>query len=393
MALASLGFLTFPELDINRKREESEKDVLGGRLAFFDYTSACWAIHLQSGLPDLDESENIVSLTETLEVFVDLHWSSTAKPLAISKTIRESLRVFSKSERYDNILQAVSWSKKQLSRSGQGPSEDDALDLYRVMLQYRAILEELHGKLAQSEKEKLRQYYGTKWFKCPRINCLFYHEGFKTIRERDDHVSRHERPFMCIVRGCHVTTFGCVTESALKTHLFDYHGIDFLDDTEFPEPEKPRNSSSKSEASYGCPLCPKKFTRQFNLRSHLRTHNEEKPFICSVCDMKFTRRSDCVRHESVHGEKKLKCSGPLEDGSSWGCGMLFGRADKLAAHLRSKTGQKCIRPLIIQELHNNHHSIDGLLVGDGLPTFAEFLQLCGLNKPTPTPKELPRGLE
>ncbi|KAI1777216.1 hypothetical protein F4818DRAFT_409587 [Hypoxylon cercidicola] len=394
LALTSVGYLTFPELDLTRKKEESENDILEGRLAFLDYASACWAIHLQAGLPNHDEPENLVSLIETLEAFIDLHWSSNAKSLAISNHTRESLETLSKSESFDKILQAVGWSKKQLSKSGQGPSEDEALDLSRIILHLRTILERFNEQLAQDEKERLQRYYGTKWFKCPRVSCFFYHEGFNSIVERNHHVSRHERPFMCIVNGCHMATFGCVTENDLKAHLFDYHGIDFLDDTEFPEPKKPANGSSKRNASYGCHLCTKKFTRQFNLRSHLRTHNEEKPFVCSYCEMKFTRRSDCLRHEIVHGEKKLKCSGPLEDGTSWGCGKLFSRGDKLGAHLRSKTGQKCIRSLITQ-VQNKGEPVDGngslaryldldidtrKSAVNELPTFAEFLRRCGQNE-------------
>ncbi|KAI1769276.1 hypothetical protein GGR53DRAFT_473750 [Hypoxylon sp. FL1150] len=383
MALTSVGFLAFPELEVARKKEESEADILEGRLAFLDYASACWVIHLHESLPRKSNAlENLVLLIETLEVFIERHWSSNARSITISKTTHKSLEALNKSEAYDRIAQAVGWSNKQLSRSGREPSEDHALDLFHVILQLRTILEEFHRKLAQHEKTKLQQYYGTKWFKCPRVNCFFYHEGFTTIGERNDHVAKHERPFMCIVSGCHVTTFGCVTENALKTHLFDFHGIDFLDDTEFSEPEKQSSSMSRSEGTYKCHICSKKFTRQFNLRSHFRTHSDEKPFTCSVCDAQFTRRSDCVRHERGHGEKKFICSGALEDGSSWGCGAAFGRADKRAAHLRSKIGQKCIRPLLIQEQHNNRDPADALLTGDGLPTFGEFLRLCGLNKPT-----------
>ncbi|KAI1458190.1 hypothetical protein F4805DRAFT_150609 [Annulohypoxylon moriforme] len=395
LSLTSVGFLSFPELDIRRTKREMEKDVLEGRLAFYDYASACWAIHLQAGLSCPNEPGKLATLVETLETFIDLHWSETSKSLVISKTTHESLEGLSNSESYDKIAQAVGWSKRQLSRNSQGPSEDETLDLREITMKLRAALENFQQALGPDEKRRLTQYYGDKWFKCPRINCFFYHEGFDTAVKRDGHIARHERPFMCIVNGCHMTTFGCVTESALKTHLFDYHGIDLLDSEEFPEPPKATTSSSQhGEKLHCCSHCPKKFTRKFNLRSHLRTHVDEKPFACSSCEERFTRKSDCVRHERGHGEKKLKCSGQLEDGTSWGCKAAFGRADKLASHLRTKTGRQCIRPLIMQELKNGRQPTDGnglftnmdldadtlLSAGNGLPTFNEFLQLCGLSK-------------
>ncbi|KAI1440274.1 hypothetical protein F5Y02DRAFT_423141 [Annulohypoxylon stygium] len=395
VSLKSIGFLGFPEVDVRRTREEMEKDFLEGRLAFYDYASACWTFHMQQSLGCSSEPENIALLVETLDAFVSLHWSKTARPLTISKTLHENLKALSESESYDKISQAVGWSNKQLSNRGQGPLEDEALDLTDVTSRIRATLEKLECTLTPDDKARLAQYYGVKWFKCPRVNCFFYHEGFGTCAERDDHIARHERPFMCIVSGCPMSIFGCVTERALKQHLFDYHGIDLSNSEDFPELPKSTASPSKgSKKVYNCPQCQKKFTRRYNLKSHLRTHANEKPFLCSFCEEAFTRSSDCKRHESGHGEKRFRCSGQLEDGTSWGCKTSFGRADKLASHLRTKTGLQCIRPLIMQKLQHERRTADGnillkdldmdadalLSASEGLPTFNEFLKLCGLDK-------------
>jgi transcription factor CRZ1 len=106
----------------------------------------------------------------------------------------------------------------------------------------------------------------------------------------------------------------------------------------------------KHPATFQCSLCPKRFTRAYNLRSHLRTHTDERPFVCSHCGKAFARQHDRKRHEGLHsGEKKFVCRGQLKDGNNWGCGRRFARADALGRHFRSEAGRLCIKPLMDEE--------------------------------------------
>lgn len=126
------------------------------------------------------------------------------------------------------------------------------------------------------------------------------------------------------------------------------------------DPSRPASNTSgesssskrtqKHPATFQCSLCPKRFTRAYNLRSHLRTHTDERPFVCSVCGKAFARQHDRKRHEGLHsGEKKFVCRGGLKDGSNWGCGRRFARADALGRHFRSEAGRVCIKPLLEEE--------------------------------------------
>jgi hypothetical protein len=108
--------------------------------------------------------------------------------------------------------------------------------------------------------------------------------------------------------------------------------------------------AQRHPATFQCNLCEKKFTRAYNLRSHLRTHTDERPFVCTVCGKAFARQHDRKRHEGLHsGEKKFVCKGELKGGGSWGCSRRFARADALGRHFRSEAGRHCIKPLLDEE--------------------------------------------
>lgn len=93
-------------------------------------------------------------------------------------------------------------------------------------------------------------------------------------------------------------------------------------------------SRRKSEALFACPIpgCGSTFTRQYNLRGHLRSHADERPYKCDWpgCDKSFARSHDCKRHQNLHlNIKPHTCEQ---------CGKTFARLDALNRHHKSDAG-------------------------------------------------------
>ncbi|KAJ3102343.1 hypothetical protein HDU97_000624 [Phlyctochytrium planicorne] len=97
--------------------------------------------------------------------------------------------------------------------------------------------------------------------------------------------------------------------------------------------EKQRRRPSKV---YACPHpgCPRTFTRAFNLKTHIETHDpdRERKFGCDKCGARFVRVHDLQRHALVHDDvRRFGCKG---------CGRGFTRRDALRRHWGSSEGCK-----------------------------------------------------
>ena len=76
-------------------------------------------------------------------------------------------------------------------------------------------------------------------------------------------------------------------------------------------PESLENKDGSKSGQFPCDRCNKSFTRKYNLRLHIKSHDgvlKVKAFKCEVCGRAFAQRYDLTHHMRIHtGEKPFKC--------------------------------------------------------------------------------------
>nr|XP_055054281.1 PR domain zinc finger protein 12-like [Misgurnus anguillicaudatus] len=68
------------------------------------------------------------------------------------------------------------------------------------------------------------------------------------------------------------------------------------------------SSSSSAASRMRCVICHRGFNSRSNLRSHMRIHTLDKPFVCRFCNRRFSQSSTLRNHVRLHtGERPYKC--------------------------------------------------------------------------------------
>lgn len=114
-----------------------------------------------------------------------------------------------------------------------------------------------------------------------------------------------------------------------------------------PQPPKPQQQQEPQQSTNGskaqggtlatapqtiatrlhCVLCRRGFNSRSNLRSHMRIHTLEKPFVCKFCNRSFSQSSTLRNHTRLHtGEKPYRCTV---------CQSSYSQLAGLRAHQRS----------------------------------------------------------
>lgn len=146
--------------------------------------------------------------------------------------------------------------------------------------------------------DTIEDYYGPNLFKCKRVLCKFFYQGYDRKKDRETHDARHDRPYRCPL-NCTLAPNGFSSNKDREKHIRTYHP----DQSEGPSIFEPMRSKT-GEPRFTCAMCGKNFTRKITLKGHERSHFGERPYACSNCGKKFARLNDCRRHEKIHSRRR-----------------------------------------------------------------------------------------
>ncbi|KAL3470718.1 hypothetical protein BJX99DRAFT_267263 [Aspergillus californicus] len=127
-------------------------------------------------------------------------------------------------------------------------------DLENRTLAIRALIEHARSQdtLQDAERQTFNALYGPLTFKCPKIWCMSFQEGFNMAADRECHANRHENPFICPEEHCPLRAVGFNTEAILDRHVRQYHfSTQTVSETVFPKSRPPKEDTIFSAAKRG----------------------------------------------------------------------------------------------------------------------------------------------
>jgi hypothetical protein len=195
--------LTFPCFEVDEPDDvvQRRRYALDGSFAFQDYAIAKWFYHVNSwvgsGARFLDEATDMPGqldgIFQAMEEFMTRYsvvdWSS-----GLMEDCKSKCSVFRHLDLHDHLVELTShiYTFQQRFKAQHKISIDD---LWKTLDRNRKILEEFPktkpGPTADEKIAYARFYDEERRFKCTRITCRYFSEGFKDEKARKRHVNIH----------------------------------------------------------------------------------------------------------------------------------------------------------------------------------------------------------
>lgn len=224
MARLCLEYLTFPCFE--PETDPDPQDILEGHLAFQDYAIAKWFYHVnafvKTGPEFLQGAHNpeyqLDLLANTLDEFTqrfDEKWEST-----LVEDCKRSCQVFEAYRRlYDNLVLLTSHIYAHQQKGFDARHKISIKDLDAALDRNRKLLENLPTQLGPDDRDRYGRFHDEeRCFKCNRITCRFFFEGFKNAKDREKHVKFHTRPYHCDVPD-YIGAEGFVSQADLDRYV------------------------------------------------------------------------------------------------------------------------------------------------------------------------------
>ena len=196
-----------------------------------------------------------------------------------------------------------------------------------------------------------------------RFQCELCGKRFIQKNNLTDHIKKHKGEYKY---KCGICNKGFIRRSVLKTHMLSHNSESLMCQHCGKQFKNLANLSvhikiCSGDLKFDCIKCDKKFPIKSLLKKHISIrHNSEFHFVCNICKKGFAKKSDLKTHMNSHSENRpFKCSKcnccykslsnlnqHLKVHSVYGvleckvCGKKFTRQDCLNDHLNQHTGNK-----------------------------------------------------
>ncbi|KAK8867413.1 C2H2 domain-containing protein [Apiospora arundinis] len=271
MTTLCLNYLTFECFGEEAGHEQLVDFLKGGDFGFQDYAIYHWPDHAIASMQSSGciSSDSVVEKDDKFTMSIALFDDRFDQDLAWSSGTEAS------NERSNNpettrILNHAIWFK---ALTDDRRDKVSLASLSKVLKEVRQAQERLHESLQHGpQKASMCSLYGDKWFKCNRLSCHYFHEGFVSGAERQAHYDRHDRPFKCDEEDCPAAGIGLSSLKELEKHKRNMHpGLDKLSSM-FARLKK-REGRFILNLKHPCPRCPERFPSRLECRVHMKCHN------------------------------------------------------------------------------------------------------------------------